>query len=137
MKTIVIGYDDSDPSRRALARAIELAKAFGSSLVVTSVAPIVAHGGRSMGPLDPADALPEHREDLAQARAAIEAGGVPADYVLGVGDAADALVEIAEERGADLIVVGTREPSLTQRLLGHSVSGSVAREAHCDVLIVH
>jgi len=136
MKTIVIGYDDTDPSRRALDRAIELAKAFGASLVVTSVAPVAAHGGRSMGALDPTDALPEHREELAHARATIESAGVEADYVLGVGDAADAIVELAAERDAELIVVGTREHGIVQRLLGASVSGAVAREAPCDVLIV-
>ncbi len=57
--------------------------------------------------------------------------------MLGVGDAAEAIVELAEQRNADLIVVGTREPGFFERLLGHSVSGSVQRHAHCDVLIVH
>ena len=54
-----------------------------------------------------------------------------------MGDAADAILELAEQRGADLIVVGTREPGFFERLFGHSVSGSVQRHAHCDVLIVH
>ena len=54
-----------------------------------------------------------------------------------MGDAAEAIVELAEQRNADLIVVGTREPGFLERLLGHSVSGSVQRHAHCDVLIVH
>jgi nucleotide-binding universal stress UspA family protein len=137
MNTIVIGYDDTDPSKRALDRALELAKAFGSTLVVTSVAPVGSGGGRSMGALDPTDSPADHREELTHARAAIESAGVPAQYVLGVGGTADAIVETAEEHGADLIVVGTRELGFTQRLLGHSVSGEVAREAHCDVLIVH
>jgi nucleotide-binding universal stress UspA family protein len=38
---------------------------------------------------------------------------------------------------AQLIVVGTREPSLVERLLGMSVSERVQRQARCDVLIVH
>ncbi len=54
-----------------------------------------------------------------------------------MGHPAEAIIELADERGADLIVVGTREPGFFERLLGHSVSGSVQRHAHCDVLIVH
>lgn len=46
-------------------------------------------------------------------------------------------LEVAVRHGADLIVVGTREPSQVERLLGHSVSEAVQRMAHCDVLIVH
>jgi nucleotide-binding universal stress UspA family protein len=62
---------------------------------------------------------------------------VTAEYELALGDPAEALVAIAERRRADLLVVGTREPSLLSRLLGLSVSGGVQRRAHCDVLIVH
>ncbi len=54
-----------------------------------------------------------------------------------MGDPAETIVELAEERGADLIVVGTREPNILERLLGASVSAGVSRRAHCDVLIVH
>ena len=44
---------------------------------------------------------------------------------------------MATSEHADLIVVGTREPSFLQRVLGQSVSQSVAAHAHSDVLIVH
>jgi nucleotide-binding universal stress UspA family protein len=54
-----------------------------------------------------------------------------------VGQPSAEIVDVAERRGADLIVVGTREPGFLERLLEGSVSQGVARRAHCDVLIVH
>jgi nucleotide-binding universal stress UspA family protein len=137
MKKIVLGYDDSEPSQRALERVAQLAKAFGSEVVVTSVAPVVASIGRSEGPIDPTDPLPKHVEELAHARAYLDGKGITAEYAPAVGDPADTIAELAQERGADLIVVGTREPNVIQRLLGQSVSEAVSHKAHCDVLIVH
>jgi nucleotide-binding universal stress UspA family protein len=147
MKTIVVGYDDSDAARRALERAAELAEAFGARLVVTSVAeplPVIAAPvGPTpvLPPMPPAGPPPDttevHRKELEAARAFLEGRGLEADLVLGRGLAADSIVELAEERNADLIVVGTREPGFLERLLVGSVSEGVSRSAHCDVLIVH
>jgi nucleotide-binding universal stress UspA family protein len=137
MKTIVVGYDGTDASERALERAGDLAVAFGSSVILTSVAPVLtstAHGGGSVDPTEPPE---QHDALLDRARATLAGRGVDAHTVLATGDAAEAIVELAEERSADLIVVGTREPGFWERLLGNSVSAAVQRHARCDVLIVH
>jgi len=137
MKKIVVGYDDTGPSQRALERAVALTQAFASELIVTSVAPILTGIGRTAGPVDPVDPPEKHAVELAAARTYLEGQGLSAEYVPAVGDPADTIVELADERTADLIVVGTREPGVLLRLLGQSVSDSVAHHAHCDVLIVH
>jgi nucleotide-binding universal stress UspA family protein len=137
MKTIVVGYDGTEASERALARAADVAEAFGSTVILTSVSPVMtgaAHGGGTVDPTDPPEA---HEAMLATGKAKLSERGVHAEVVLGMGDPAEAIVELSEQRGADLIVVGTREPGFFERLLGHSVSDSVQRRASCDVLIVH
>jgi nucleotide-binding universal stress UspA family protein len=138
MQTIVVGYDETEPAKRALARAAELAAAFHAEVVVISVArALTTVGGRGMGPVDPVDTPELHREELRHAAAVLGERGVAADYQVALGEPADAILELAEQRGADMIVVGTREPGLISRLFGLSVSGAVQRRAHCDVLIVH
>jgi nucleotide-binding universal stress UspA family protein len=124
---IVVGYDESDPSERALERAAELARLYETELVVTSVIPLLIDGKPRHG------GGPEAR----RARERLGELGVEARLVEAVGDPAEAIVEVAESNDAGLIVVGTREPSLIERALGYSVSESVQRRAHCDVLIVH
>jgi nucleotide-binding universal stress UspA family protein len=137
MKTIVVGYDGTEASERALGRAGDLAAAFGSTVVLTSVARMMsgaAHGGSSIDPTDPPEA---HDALLDEGKAALAGRGIDAETVLGTGDPAESIVQLAEERSADLIVVGTREPGVWERLLGQSVSAAVQRHARCDVLIVH
>lgn len=125
MNTIVVGYNQSEASERALDRAAELARLFGAKLLVTSVVPVLIGGDSEDG------RVPEEvRERVAKL-------GVEAELVDAVGDPAEAIVEVADRNGADMIVVGTREPSLIERQLGHSVSEAVQRRARCDVLIVH
>jgi nucleotide-binding universal stress UspA family protein len=147
MKTIVVGYDGSDPAKRALSRAAELAEKLGSSLVVTSVAEPVAVAedsyvpGDAIGLAAPAIIpMPDREEasrELQEARTTLEGRDLQVDYVTTIGGAAEGIIEVAERHAADLIVVGTREPGFLDRLLGGDVSEAVSRRAHRDVLIVH
>jgi len=137
MDTIVIGYDESPAAERALERAATFAKSLGSKLIVTSVAPLLAPGPHSVGGPDPADPPELHRAMLESARKRLQTEGIEAEYVNGFGDPAKKIVELATDRGAELIMVGTREPGFVQRMLGESVSSAVARKTHCDVYIAH
>jgi nucleotide-binding universal stress UspA family protein len=138
VNTIVVGYDDTPGSQRALERAATLARALGSKLVVISVIPVMVSPGRSGGPIDPTDPPEKHAKELEAARAYLEAQGISdADYQPAVGEPPEAIVQLADERGAEMIVVGMREHGMINRLLGASVSDAVSHHAHCDVLIVH
>jgi nucleotide-binding universal stress UspA family protein len=148
MRTIVVGYDGSAPAERALARAAELAQAFRSHIVVADVAMPrqlqAMPGGFGLQPyyLSTPDVGVQADEALwQQHRAQIEAflakTGVTHEFAGVVGAPVAEIVEIAAERNADLIVVGTRDPGFLERLLGGSVSQGVARRSGCDVLIVH
>jgi len=137
MQTIVVAYDETAPARRALMRAAELAKAFDARVVVTSVAPLLHSSPRATAQVDPTDSLADHEEELADARVYLEEHGITPELVPAVGDPASSIVRLAEDRAADLIVVGTREPGLVDRILRQSVSRNVARHARRDVLIVH
>ena len=124
---ILLAFNDTDVSNRALERAAQLAKLFEAKLVVASVTPVAIGVAPDMTP----------GPELQKADALLRAKGVEAELVEAVGDIALAIVEAAERYGAGLIVIGTREPSQVERMLGHSVSEQVQRMAHCDVLIVH
>jgi nucleotide-binding universal stress UspA family protein len=139
MNTIVVGYDDTPGSQRALERAAALGKALGSKLVVISVTPAIVGTDGSGTPIDqPTDHSEKHAEELAAARGYLEGQGISdADYQATVGEPPDAIVRLADERQADMIVVGVREHGMINRLLGASVSDAVSHHAHCDVLIVH
>jgi nucleotide-binding universal stress UspA family protein len=164
IETIVVGYDGSDAAERALRRAAEIAEAFSARLVVVSVsgsayapAPVFALertaelvppavagpvplGGTVPAP-EPAPAPPEPEElarrQLERARMSLASRKVETEYVAELGDPAERLLEVADQRDADLIVVGSREHGFLERLLGRSVDEAVARRSERDVLLVH
>jgi nucleotide-binding universal stress UspA family protein len=133
VEKVLVGYDGSEPARRALDRAAEVAN--GASILVISAVPVHAGGPRGFGPVDPED-LTEAHQELVEATNLLAAKGIQAQVIEAIGDPADALVDAAERQGADLIVVGTRGISPAKRLVLGSVSSKVTTHAHCDVLIV-
>lgn len=147
VKTIVVGYDGSDEAGRALDRAVEYAKAFGAKLAVVAVGELPAYvppygadpiAGSPPTFEDPAVSLvdPEAIAEGVLAGAKAHVGDVPTDYLTRIGSPDDALIAVAEERDAGMIVVGTRHLGFLGRLLEGSVSQDLVKRAPCDVLIV-
>jgi nucleotide-binding universal stress UspA family protein len=148
METILVGYDGTVAAERALTRAAELARAFGSKVVVVSVAapePVIAEGGAFglAAYSHPASAEVAQadealwRKHRAHVEALLARFGVSLEFAGVSGQPVAEILDVADQHDVDLIVVGTREPGFLDRLIGGSVSQGVARRAHCDVLIVH
>jgi nucleotide-binding universal stress UspA family protein len=152
MRTIVVGYDGTEQSERALERAADLARALTARLIVVSVGhvPIVTAADPALPagvtgfpvPMESVPAPPPEEGDetealLERARSRLAALDVDAEYVSELGDPAARLLEVADEREAELIVVGSRERSFLERLLADGIDEKLARKAHRDVLLVH
>jgi nucleotide-binding universal stress UspA family protein len=139
-KSIVVGTDGSETAEIAVKRAVELAKMTGARLhVVSAYEPAPAHMGStqptaeaeglSIGSSFKVDAVLDRATDLAQA------GGIEVEMHAPKGDAGGALIEVATQQSADLIVLGSRGMRGARRVLG-SVPNKVSHRAPCDVLIV-
>jgi nucleotide-binding universal stress UspA family protein len=138
MKTILVAYDDTEPSRRALERAASLAEAFESRVLVTSVAPLHYSTPRlTLTVKERGEGIAAREEDMQQAQAILQERGIAAESVPAMGNPAPTIAKLAQDNDVDLIVVGARELGALQRLLRQSVSQEVSRKARCDVLIVH
>jgi nucleotide-binding universal stress UspA family protein len=128
---ILVAYDGGDPAKRALETAIELAKKFDALVGVISVVPF--HPGRV--PVDPWDDRPVHTAELVEAREALRAAGIEADFIEPYGDPAQTIEQVAEDGGYDMIVIGSRGLGLASRVLRGSVSEHVATHATATVVI--
>ncbi len=134
---IVVGYDGSDSAKAALTEATAMAAALGATLLVTfGYEPAAPVGGELA---DLRHKVEEYGEEIcAQALAAVTEidPNVRAEAVLVDARPADALVALADQREARMIVVGHggRAP-LLGALLG-SVTYKVLHAASCPVLVV-
>lgn len=134
MGTIVVGADSSPTARRAVVAAAELARLTGGSLhIVAAVEPERGPNRTEVGGyVDPGGPAESLLADLAEIGR--ERGLEPTVHAAG-GPPADAVVQLAEELQADLIVVGNKGMKGVRRILG-SIPNTVAHNASCSVLIV-
>ena len=137
--SIVVGIDASPTAERALERAIAIARDSGARLhIVSAYEPLPAKvtGGAPaaedfVAPSSfKADAVLERALDLTRE------GGLEVEQHAPKGSPADAIVSVAEQAGADLIVIGSVGMQGPKRIFG-SVPNKVSHRSPCDLLIVH
>ena len=141
--SIVVGTDGSDTAKEAVRQAIDLAKQIGASIdVVSAYEPVPESRLREERVDTPKDLewSVNPREDvdntLADAADEVRGAGVEVETFARQGDLGDAILDVAEERGADLIVVGNKGMTGAKRFLLGSVPNKVSHHAPCSVLII-
>ena len=142
-RSIVVGTDGSDTARKAVDEAIDLAKSVGASVyLVSAYEPVPQSRLREEARQMPEDLqwMVNRREEvdatLSDAADIVREAGVDVESFAREGDPADAILDVAEERDADLIVVGNKGMTGARRFLLGSVPNKVSHHAPCSVLIV-
>jgi nucleotide-binding universal stress UspA family protein len=141
--SIVVGTDGSDTAKKAVAAAVDLAREIGATLdIVSAYEPVPQSRLREESRQAPEDLqwMINPREDveatLRDAAEEIEEAGIQVETFAREGDPADAILDVAEERSADLIVVGNKGMTGAKRFLLGSVPNKVSHHAPCSVLII-
>ena len=141
--SIVVGTDGSETARKAVRQATELALQVGASVsLVSAYEPVANQRLRQERREVPKDLewMVNPREDveatLEDAAEAVDGAGVKVETFAREGDAADAILDVAEEQHADLIVVGNKGMTGAKRFLLGSVPNKVSHHAPCSVLII-
>jgi nucleotide-binding universal stress UspA family protein len=142
-RSIVVGTDGSETARKAVDEAIDLAKSVGAAVcLVSAYEPVPQARLREEAKQMPEDiqwmVSPREEVDatLSDAADTVREAGLEVEQFAREGDPADAILDVAEERGADLIVVGNKGMTGARRFLLGSVPNRVSHHAPCSVLIV-
>ena len=141
--SIVVGTDGSDTAKEAVRQATDLAKALGASLHLVSAYEPIGEGRLREERQEVPDDLQwmvNPREDvdatLQEAAETAKEAGVDVETFARQGDPADAILDVAEEQKADLIIVGNKGMTGAKRFLLGSVPNKVSHHAPCSVLII-
>jgi nucleotide-binding universal stress UspA family protein len=141
--SLVVGTDGSDTAKEAVRQATEMAKALGARIhLVSAYEPVAESRLREERVQVPDDLqwMVNPREDvestLREAAVVIESSGVDVATYAREGDPADAILDVAEEQKAELIVVGNKGMTGARRFLLGSVPNKVSHHAPCSVMII-
>jgi nucleotide-binding universal stress UspA family protein len=138
--SIVVGTDGSETAKQAVTEAVRLAKALGAPVhVVSAYEPLRARvTGAPEGAAQVWQPLPDDKVEsiLNQAAAGIRMAGLQVTPHAVRKDPADALIQVAEEVKATMIVVGSKGMHGARRLALGNVPNKVSHHARCNVLIV-
>ena len=142
-KSIVVGTDGSETATQAVHQAVDLAKQISAKLELVSAYEPVSDQRLREERTDVPDDLQwmvNPREDvdatLSEAADLIREAGVDVETFAREGDPADAILDVAEERDADLIVVGNKGMTGARRFLLGSVPNKVSHHAPSSVMII-
>ena len=142
MHRILVAYDGSDSSRRALDRATAEARLSKGHVTVEEV-PLDPNVPRNFGTLDDISAWegaapsapPDVVAHLDEARDILNTAGLSAELIWAAGEAGHVIVETARRIHADVIVLGEHHHGRLASLFGSNVDAEVQREAGCDVIL--
>ena len=125
MHKLLLAYEGTDPSRRALELTTTIARKFDADVTVVS--------GRS--PVDPWDDATVHTEELIQAARLLREAGIEPRLVESYGSVPETIEELAAAGEFDAIIIGSRSLSTLDRALQGSVSEHVATHAETTVIV--
>ena len=135
ISTIAVATDGSATASKAVEMARDLARRLDAKLVLISA--FKDSGGQARGDsVEVQWATSDSarvREILSRAEDQMRREGIDCATRVEEGDAADVLVQLASECGADLLVIGNK--GMQRRVLG-SVPNTIAHRAPCSVLVV-
>lgn len=140
---MIVGTDGSDTASEAVRQATELARTVGAKVYLVSAYEPVPDSRLRAERLQVPDNLQwmvNPREDvdrtLEQCAAQMRAAGLEVETLAREGDPADSILDVAEEKRADLIVIGNKGMTGAKRFLLGSVPNKVSHHAPCSVLII-
>ncbi|MCK5150318.1 MAG: universal stress protein [Candidatus Thorarchaeota archaeon] len=139
VKTIMVTVDGSDYSEKAVKYACAIGVPLNADIILLHVVPMLVSATPYHDTISdqPFLALRKVGEDiLDKAKKIADSCQTPVTDLIDHGDPATRIIEIAEERNVDLIIMGSRGLSGIRRLFTGSISDKVANQASCPVMIV-